>query len=514
MQQANRYFMGIDVGTYESKGVLIDAGCRIVCQASQPHGLENPQPGWYEHDAQQVWWGDVCQISRRLLTLSGIDPAQVACVGLSALGCDCVPVDEHCTPLCKAILYGIDSRAQEEIEQIKAYYGSRYASVFAHPLVSSSIAPKILWIKNHLPQVYEKTYKFLTASSFLTAKMTGRYCIDRYLSGSFAPLYDGMQINKAECGLFCRPDQLAQVTLATDIVGTVTPQAAALTGLAPGTSVLTGTGDSGAESVSCGVFSPGSMMIQLGSTCFFIYYTDHLPATAQLSPGPYLIPGGLCIAAGTNNGGTLTKWYRDQLFPTLLQQERQGGENAYAAMAKLAAEIPAGSDGLFTLPYFAGERAPIDDPQAKGMIFGLQSHHTRAHLYKSALEGIGYSITQYFEQLTENGLPVSRVMAVGGGTKNPLWLQIIADMLGREIFVPQVTIGACYGDALLCAMACGCYESWEHLGAHIQIQQTIRPIERNHAVYQAGKQIFQSLYESTKRWMHQPAPRTEGDDMQ
>ncbi len=504
MDKKARYFMGIDVGTYESKGVLIDTDCHIVCQASQKHGLENPNPGWYEHDAEAVWWGDVCKISRQLLEQSGLDPAEIECVGLSALGCDCVPVDEHCRPLCKAILYGIDSRAQEEIEQIKAYYGSRFDQVFSHPLVSSSISPKILWIKNHLPDVYAKTYKFLTASSFLTAKMTGRYCIDKYLSGSFAPLYNEAGVNEAECGLFCRPDQLAEITLAPDVVGTVTPEAAALTGLQPGTKVLTGTGDSGAESVSCGVFTPGTIMIQLGSTCFFIYNADRFPSDNRVWPGPYLIPGTYCVAAGTNNGGTLTKWYRDQMFPVLLAKEEAGGENAYAAMAQIAASVPAGSDGLFTLPYFAGERTPINDPLARGMIFGLQSHHTRAHLYRSALEGIGYSIAQHFDLLAKNHLPVNKIMAVGGGAKNPIWLQIIADMLDREILVPQVTIGACYGDAILCALSCGCYDSFESLGEKIQIAQTIRPIPENHAVYQKGKPVFHALYEATKELMHRP----------
>ena len=115
MDRKKRCFMGIDVGTYESKGVLIDSDCRIICQASQKHGLENPQPGWYEHDAEEVWWKDVCKISLQLLEQSGLNPAEIECVGLSALGCDCVPVDEECRPLCKAILYGIDARASEEI---------------------------------------------------------------------------------------------------------------------------------------------------------------------------------------------------------------------------------------------------------------------------------------------------------------------------------------------------------------------------------------------------------------
>ena len=208
------FFMGIDIGTNESKGVLIDERCRIVAKAVTSHETENPKPNYYEHDAEKIWWADFCILSRKLIEESKTDPAEIMAVGCSALSADVVPVDENCVPLRKAILYGIDARASREIEQIKEYYGpERMKEIFGdHELCSSDCMPKILWIKRHEPEVYARTYKFLTGSSYLTAKLTGEYVVDQFLGqASFRPLYrpDGT-IREEECGLYCRPEQLAQ----------------------------------------------------------------------------------------------------------------------------------------------------------------------------------------------------------------------------------------------------------------------------------------------------------------
>lgn len=198
-----RYYMGIDTGTFETKGVLVNETFEVIAEADVKHGMENPKPNFFEHDAESVWWADFCRVSRLLLEESGIDPGEIAGVGSDVLGCDCLPVDEECRPLRKAILYGIDARASEEIAFLNKHYGEkRVKELFGHPLCSDDIAPKILWIKNHEPNVYEKTFKFLTGSSYITAKLTGRYVIDQFLAkSSFSPLYD-----EKECSLFCRPD--------------------------------------------------------------------------------------------------------------------------------------------------------------------------------------------------------------------------------------------------------------------------------------------------------------------
>ena len=185
-----QYFMGIDIGTYESRGMLIGEDFRVTAEHTMAHGMSHPRQGWFEHDADKVWWGDFCGISRHLIEAGGIAPEQISCIGASTLGTDCLPVDEQCRPLRPAILYGIDSRADKEIQWLTRHYGRDVRRLFGHPICSGDTATKILWIKNNEPEVYRRTYKFLTGSSFITAKLTGRYVIDQFLAkGSFRPLY-------------------------------------------------------------------------------------------------------------------------------------------------------------------------------------------------------------------------------------------------------------------------------------------------------------------------------------
>lgn len=171
---AGCYFMGIDTGTFASKGVIIDADANVIAESSAEHGMENPKPGYYEHDAEAVWWHDFCQISNDLIAKSGIDPKDIKGVAASALGADCLSVDEECRPLRKAILYGIDARALDQCHELTEMYGeSQIKEWFGRPLGSSDVMPKILWIKENEPEVYAKTHKFLTGSSYITAKLTG-----------------------------------------------------------------------------------------------------------------------------------------------------------------------------------------------------------------------------------------------------------------------------------------------------------------------------------------------------
>jgi xylulokinase len=499
-----KYYLGIDVGTYESKGVLIDENCQILADHAVKHELENPKPNHFEHDAERVWWGDLCQISHALIKKGGIKNSEIACVGSSALGADCLPVDENCRPLRKAILYGIDSRAEKEIAYLADYFGpEKINQIYGRPLCSSDVAPKILWIKNNEPEVYNRTAKFLTSTSYLTAKLTGNYVIDKFLINTFAPIYlkDGT-IDEEACKMFCRPDQMAQCKGTTDIVGWVTAKAAAETGLAEGTPVITGTDDSGAEAISTGVFQPGDMMIQVGSSCYMIYCSDRLVLDDRIWHDEFIIPGTFSVSAGTNTAGTMTRWYRDTLFFDKLAQQEQGGLNAYQAMLTNFENIPAGSDGLITLPYFAGERTPINDPFARGVIFGLKLTHTRDQMYKSALEGVGFSIGQHLDIIKGHHLPLKKIMAVGGGAKNIPWLQIISDIIGETIQTSDVTIGAAFGDALMAALAVGHYKSYADFNEVIKPGMVILPNMQNHELYKPYRRIFDQLYLNTKDLMH------------
>ena len=503
------YFMGIDTGTNSSKGVIIDHRGTVLAVHSTQHEMTNPHPGHYEHDAEKDWWGDFCTISNALIEKTGIDPKEILAVGASALGADCLPVDEDCKPLRKAILYGIDARATDEMVWLTELYGDeQIRKWYGRPLCSSDVMPKILWIKNKEPEVYAKAHKFITGSTYITAKLTGNYVVDRFLGlASFNPLYDPKTWEPVEkyCAPICRPDQLAKVQEAADIAGYVTAQAARETGLAEGTPVTTGTDDSGAEAISCGVVKPGQMMLQLGSSIYMILGTETLVDDERLWREEFIVPGLCDISAGTNTAGSLTKWYRDNLFMDAKAVEFAGGPDAYESMMENVEKIAPGSDGLVTLPYFAGERTPVNDPDARGILFGLTLAHTRAHMYRSALEGIGYSVAQQISIMrSHKNVPIDRIIAVGGGTQNPVWMQIIADILGTPVSTPAVTVGASYGDALMAALAIRYpgFENYSMLTNFIQDGITYQPDMKKHRQYEKYQEIYELLYPMTAQLMH------------
>lgn len=494
------YYLGIDIGTRESKGVLINGEGEICQMAVAEHGLKNPKPGWFSQDADEIWWGDFCKLCHTLIEKAQIDAAEIKCVGLSALGCDCVPVGKDGKALHDAILYGIDSRAEKEIQWALEKYGEDAEKVFGHAPCSSDVAPKVQWFENNHRDIWEKAHKFLTASSYLCGRLTGRYVLDPYLAEDFLPLYDlkNGKINEAGCKDFCRADQMAELLPATEIAGKVTERAAEETGLAAGTPVLTGTGDSGAEAISSGLCQPGDLMIQLGSTGYLIYLSDKMIDEPCLWPGTFILPDTYGICGGTNTAGALTQWMAEQWY----KAEENGKAPPFALMAEEASKVPAGSEDLLCLPYFAGERTPINDPKARGCFIGLETRHTRGHMVRAGLEGICYDIRANVELMKEHGLQIRRIFAVGGGTKNPVWMQCLADILEQEISVPEITVGAAYGDALMAALAGGGFRDWAELSGKIQMAKSYVPNGETFHIYRKQGLLFEALYEKTKEIMH------------
>ncbi|MBE6479120.1 MAG: carbohydrate kinase [Olsenella sp.] len=500
------YFMGIDTGTSETKGVLIDADANIVAQAFATHEAMNPFPNAFEYDAEKDWWGDFCKVSRELIATSGVDPHDIKAVTTSALGLCCVAVDERCVPTRYAISYGIDGRAEKQMRDLEEEWGQEFIDrVFGRPLCSSDVPPKIRWIQEMDPEAYARTAKFINSSTYITAKLTGEYWIDTFLgmAGGFKPLY-GEDGNPTEetCKGICRPDQLARIAEETDVIGYVTAQAAAETGLAEGTPVTPGGDDSACEAISCGIGKQGDLMLQFGSTIYMFLLTDHLVMDPRVWHEEFIIPGTCDVSGATNTAGSMTKWLRDTMFQDLVAAEEAGGENAYSAMARLAAEVPVGSNGLVCLPYFAGERTPIDDPNARGAFIGLTIGHTREDMLRAGLEGVAYSINQHFRIFEEDGVPIGRVLVAGGGTKNEAWMQIVADVTGKTLLVPEVTIGASYGDAMMAAIAAGYWKDFDELASKVKIAKTYEPNAENHEAYKKYQAIFDELYPATKELVH------------
>lgn len=497
------YYLGIDAGTYESKGVLMDATGKIVAKASRKHDMLIPQPGFAEHDAETAWWGDLCYISREILSESGVDPKTIKAVGCSAIGPCCLPVDENLNPLSKAILYGIDVRAKKQIEYLRNKLGDDYIlEKYGNPITSQSIGPKILWIKENRPEIYAKTARFITASTYMVAKLTGKYVIDRYTAAYFTPMYDLDKNdwdyeNLAE---FCRPDQLAETKWTNEIAGYVTDEAALATGLLVGTPVIVGTADAAADAVGTGVINPGDLLIMFGSSVYMIHVVPQLVTDKRYWAGPYHFEDTYMVASGMSTTGTLTKWFRDNLTPDLLERQATEGINAYTLLQDVIKDVPAGSNGLIVLPYFSGERTPINDPNAKGVFFGLTLKHTRADMYNAILEGVAFGIAQHLIGYREIGMSTSRIIAVGGGTLSKKWMQIVSNVTEKEIYIGSV-FGAPYGNAILAAYATGEFDSLAQVDKILEFQDIVRPDPSTFPVYRKQLQIYTDLYLKTKDLM-------------
>ena len=498
--------LGIDIGTYESKGVLTTIAGEVIAQVAVPHQLLFPRAGWAEHDPELTWWGDFCTITKQLLSTPGVVAADIKGVGISAIGPDVLPIDENFNPLRMGILYGVDTRAVKEIDELNEKYGEdEIFNATANCLSSQSTGPKILWIKKNEPEVYKKARWFVDATTFIVARLTSRVVIDHFSAGCMVPMYDPWSNKWSDrfCKDFVNLEQLPEILWSHELAGRVTSKASELTGLAEGTPVSVGTIDAGAEALSVGVTKPGEMMMMYGSTIFMIQVTDNDQAREKrLWAGPYLFPGTWCLLAGMATSGSLTRWFRDQFAPELVAAEKSGGASAYAELVKEAAETKPGAEGIIVLPYFSGERTPVMDPRAKGMIFGLSLTHTRGHIFRAILEGMGHGVKQHVDLFTSIGARPKTIKSVGGGTKNPIWLQAISDISGVPQEVAPLTFGASYGDALLAGVAVGLVSSPEEIRTWQGKARIINPDEKLAETYRPLSEIYTSLYDATKNQMH------------
>ncbi len=485
------YTLGIDIGTFETKGVLVDAEGRIHAEARHPHKMLVPRPGWAEHRAEEDWWGDFVRVTRAILTESRIDPARIKAVAASAIGPCMLPVDASGLPLMNGVLYGVDTRATAQIAELNAAIGAgRIHATCGNALTSQSVGPKILWLKQEYPALFARTAKVLTSTSYITWKLTGAYAIDHYTAANFSPLYDVTRLDwTADLADILPLDRLPRLMWSTDIAGHVTAAAAAETGLAIGTPVTCGTIDAAAEAVSVGVQHPGEMMMMYGSTIFIIQVTDRPVRDPRLWYAPWLFPGLHASMAGLSTSGTLTHWFRDQL----------AHDTDFATLAAEAAASPKGAKGLLCLPYFSGERTPIHDPAAKGAFFGLDLTHTRGDLFRAVLEGIAAGTAHVIETYAEAGASPDKVLAVGGGTQNAVWMQATSDLCALPQIVREKTVGASYGDAFLAAVAIGAAAP-DEIAAWNPVARTVRP----EAVPAYARQypLWKALYTQTRDIAH------------
>jgi xylulokinase len=484
--------LGIDMGTGSTKGVLVDATGSVIASETIAHSMDLPRPGWAEVDPEAMWWREVCTIGNALMAKmpSG---ANLAGMCVSGVGPCLVLCDDDLRPLRPAILYGVDTRATEEIESLTAELGEQNILERAGTLLSSqAVGPKLEWVRRHEPEMFERATGWYGSNSYIAAKLTGEYVMDHHTASQCDPLYATREFdwNHQWAQRICGHLPLPRLVWPSDVIGTVRPDAAAACGVPAGTPVAAGTVDAYSEAFSVGVRRPGDQMLMYGSTMFLVQLIDEYHSDPTLWTTAGVEPRSLALAAGTSTAGSLIGWL----------QTVTGGAPFDDLMAE-AQTVPPGSGGLLMLPYLAGERTPVFDPQARGVVAGLTLRHGRGHLFRAAYEGISFGIRQILERFDVAHTAV-RTVAVGGGLRSPIWAQAVSDITGRPQLVPEQAIGASYGDALLAAIGVGLVPPTTDWA---KIAREIKPDQRNRELYDDLYATWRELYPATKDQVHRLA---------
>ncbi|MYR47468.1 FGGY-family carbohydrate kinase [Streptomyces sp. SID5910] len=478
--------IGVDIGTSSSKGVLVGLDGALIRTAVREHAPARPGPGRFEMDAA-VWWREFTALAREL-TAPG--DATVTAVGVSGMGPCVLLADEDDTPLRPAILYGVDTRSVRQIDRIGHRLGAEeILRRCGSALTTQAAGPKIAWIAEQEPELYARARRLYMPSSWLVRKLTGAYVLDHHSASQCTPLYD------THAGEWYAPwaaeiapgIELPRLRWSGEEAGTLTAEAARETGLPAGIPVATGTVDAWAEALSVGAQHTGDLMLMYGTTMFLVHTVAEPLTSPSLWGTVGALPGTRNLAGGMATSGAVTNWLKD-LF----------ADGDHAELTRLAAESGPGANGLLMLPYFSGERTPVMDPDARGVIAGLTLSHTRGDLYRAALEATGFGVRHNIEVLEAAGGDIRRVVAVGGGTQGALWTQLVSDITGRPQELRTITIGASYGGALLAAQLVhdASIDDWN------PVRATVTPRPEHGERYDELYALYRRLYPATSDVVH------------
>jgi len=483
--------IGVDIGTSSSKGVLVALDGRVLGSSVLEHDVQRPGPGLVEMDGA-LWWSEFVAICRDLLAEGTTQPVAV---GVSGVGPCVLLTDADDQPLRPAILYGVDTRAGRQIDRLNEHYGAAEIIRRCGSALSSQAAgAKVAWVADEEPTVFARARHLYQPSSWLVRRLTGSYVLDQHSASQCTPMYDttAQDWYRPWADDISGGIDLPPLRWPGEVAGTTTAAAAAATGLPVGIPVITGTIDAWSEALSVAAQGVGDLMLMYGTTMFLVHTVPELLTSPALWGTVGALPGTRNLAAGMATSGAITGWLR-ALF----------GAPDYSHLLELASASGVGAGGLLMLPYFAGERTPIMDPEARGVIAGLTLSHTRGDLYRAALEATGFGVRHNIEAIESAGGDIARIVAVGGGTQGALWTQIVSDVTGREQELRVESIGASYGAALLAAQSVGeaSADAWN------PVLRIVSPRPEATAQYDELYPLYQDLYASSAGVVHALAAR-------
>ncbi len=497
------YLMGIDIGTGGTRCIIVDEHGHVVAGATGEHApISSPQPLWAEQDPED-WWRATIAAVRQALAAARLDGAAIRGIGLSGQMHGVVLLDKNHKVLRPSLIW-CDQRSQAQCDWIHNTVGrARTIELTCNPALTGFSAPKILWVRDNEPAIFEQARLFLLPKDYIRFRLTGTVASE-VSDASGTTLFDvaNRQWSKEMlAALQLDPSFVPPVYESYVASASISELAARETGLKAGTPVVGGGGDQAAGGVGNGIVQPGVVSCTIGTSGVVFAFSDKpvLDAKGRVHTFCHAVPGKWHIMGVTQGAGLSLRWFRDNFAGAELQTAFLTGGDSYDLLSKEAARAPAGSEGLIWLPYMMGERTPHLDPNAKGVLFGVTGRHQRFHVIRAIMEGVAYSLRDSFEIFGEMGVPVKQVRASGGGGRSELWRQIQADVFGREIVTINATEGPAYGVALLAGVGTGLWSSVEEAcAASIRVVTRQKPDKVNVATYNAFYPTYRALYGALK----------------
>jgi len=504
------YMMGIDVGTTGTRAVVVRPDGHVVGAATGDHRpMRMAKPGWAEQDPED-WWQATILAVRAALEEAGLKGTDIAAVGLSGQMHGVVLLDKARAVLRPSLIW-CDQRSQAQCDWITAQVGyDRLIRLVSNPALTGFSAPKLLWVRDNEPKVYERAAHFLLPKDFVRFRLTGEFATD-VSDASGTLLFDvtNRRWSQEMLGaLEIDSKLLPRAYESPEITGHLSRETALVTGLKAGTPVVGGGGDQASSAVGNGIVLPGLTSATLGTSGVIFTYTDKptLDPRGRIHTFCHAVPGKWHVMGVTQGAGLSLRWFREQFGASETWLAGRTGVDPYDLIIEQAAKIPPGSEGLLWLPYLMGERTPHLDAQARGMWFGLTAAHTRGHMIRAILEGVAFSLRDSFEIFKELGIPVEQIRASGGGSRSFLWRQIQADIYGKELVTLRTSEGSALGAALLAGVGAKIYSSVEESAeAAIQIRERMAPNAANAQTYDRLYQVYRSLYPAVRELAHQLA---------
>jgi xylulokinase len=485
-------WLGIDTGTGGTRALLVNAKGDVVAACTSAHeDIMMQRPLWAEQRPQN-WWDAAVNAVRGVLASAGAKGSDVRGIGLSGQMHGLVMLDSA-NEVIRPSLIWCDQRSQPQVDWVNQKAGrARVLECTANPVLTGFTLPKLLWVRDHEPANYARVRKMLLPKDYVRFRLTREFATE-VSDASGTALFDVVRRRWSyelaeELGI--ERSILPECYESSDVSGAISPEAAELTGLAAGTPVVGGGGDQASSAVGNGIVERGIVSCTLGTSGVVFAHMDSVaydPA-GRVHTFCHAVRGKWHVMGVTQGAGLSLQWFRNQLAP--------GAE--YDALTNEAATAPAGSNGLYWLPYLMGERTPHLDPTARGGWIGLTASHRRADLIRALIEGVSYSQKDCLDIVETLGVRVDSIRASGGGAKSPFWRQILADVFARPVVTLASQDGSAYGAALIAMAGTGEYASVPEVCAAVIREQSRTDPGPGVGAYAQGHEVYQALYPALK----------------